>query len=127
MAVDLSKSFDAEYRRIWAMARHTPERDATEAEGLWKMLGLREGARVLDAPCGYGRLSRRLAEKGAVVVGVDLSEPLLAAAEGERGELTQARLSYRRHDLRTPLALEGFDAAFNVFTSIGFSINLSIL
>ena len=120
MAAESAESFDGEYRRMWARVRHTPERDATEVEGLWSMLDLKPGARVLDAPCGYGRLSRLVARRGARVVGVDVSRALLDEAEKDRGELDAEQLQYRLHDLRTPLGLEGFDAAFNVFTSIGF-------
>jgi 2-polyprenyl-3-methyl-5-hydroxy-6-metoxy-1,4-benzoquinol methylase len=38
------------------------------------------GARVLDVACGHGRASRGLARLGAVVVGVDISEELIASA-----------------------------------------------
>src|SRR5262245_17524606 len=38
------------------------------------------GARVLDMACGYGVASRYLAERGAAVTAVDLSEKLLAHA-----------------------------------------------
>ncbi|MBK7861050.1 MAG: methyltransferase domain-containing protein [Archangiaceae bacterium] len=120
MAADSAGSFDAEYRRMWARIRHTPERDAAEVEALWKMLQLAPGARVLDAPCGYGRLSRRVALAGARVLGVDASAPLIEVAQAERGELGPAQLAYRVHDLRGPLSESGFDAAFNVFTSLGF-------
>jgi len=50
---------------------------------------------------------------------VDQSEALLAEAEKNRGELSTERLRYFRHDLREPLTEGGFDAAFNVFSSIG--------
>jgi SAM-dependent methyltransferase len=38
------------------------------------------GARVLDMACGYGVASRYLAQRGAVVTAVDVSEKLLARA-----------------------------------------------
>jgi SAM-dependent methyltransferase len=110
--------FDADYIQIWNS--FTAERTATEADGLWQLLGLHEGSRVLDAPCGYGRMSRPLAERGAVVLGVDQSEALLKHAEGERGGLSDERLRYRRHDLRQPLAESGFEAAINIFSSLGY-------
>jgi len=82
------------------------------------VLGLSAGARVLDAPCGYGRLSRLLAARGANVVGIDQSDALLAEAEAKRGELA---ITYVRHDLRAPIdpSLGVFDAAINIFSSIG--------
>jgi SAM-dependent methyltransferase len=39
-----------------------------------------DGARVLDVACGTGALSRRLAEDGASVTGLDLAPPMLAVA-----------------------------------------------
>ena len=113
--------FDDDYVRLWGV------RDAVapaEVDGIRALLGLGEGSRLLDAPCGYGRLSRPLAERGARVVGVDQSAALLAEAERTRGDLPAERLAYRRHDLREPLPAElidgGFDAAINVFSSLGY-------
>ena len=40
-----------------------------------------KGARILDAGCGTGVLSRMLDEKGAEVVGVDISEKLIEVAK----------------------------------------------
>ncbi len=111
--------FDADYIHIWG-SFFPPERTAGEVDGLWQLLGLREGSRVLDAPCGYGRLSRPLAERGAMVLGVDQSATLLKHAESERGNLPAERLRYLHHDLRQPLAEGGFDAAMNVFSSLGY-------
>lgn len=39
-----------------------------------------EGERVLDLGCGDGRLTKRIADAGATVIGVDMSANLLAAA-----------------------------------------------
>jgi 2-polyprenyl-3-methyl-5-hydroxy-6-metoxy-1,4-benzoquinol methylase len=44
-------------------------------------IGPCEGLRVLDAGCGEGYLSRRLAAMGADVVGIDVSQGLIDAAE----------------------------------------------
>jgi SAM-dependent methyltransferase len=111
--------FDEDYLHVWAGAT-PPERTAREVAGLWTLLDLGPGARVLDAACGYGRVARPLAERGACVVGVDQSRELLAVAERERGELSQAELSYRLHDLRHPLDEGGFDVALNLFSSLGY-------
>lgn len=61
-----------------------------------------------------------IAKRGAIVVGVDQSETLLSHAEKNRGDLPAERLRYFRRDLRQPLPEGGFDAAFNVFSSIGY-------
>jgi SAM-dependent methyltransferase len=111
--------FDADYLRLWE-GSEAPEKTAREVEELWSLLKLREGSQVLDAPCGYGRISRGLAERGASVVGVDLSRELLDEAERRRGEIRSDRLRYHRHDLRDPLPESGFDVALNIFSSLGY-------
>lgn len=111
--------FDDDYVRLWSLMRGggDPER---QADGLWLVLGLTPGARVLDAPCGYGRISRPLAARGARVSGVDLSEAALREAERRRGDLPPDRLQYRWGDLRQPLDVSGFDAVLCLYTSFGY-------
>ena len=111
--------FDQDYLRIWGQM-FSEEVNRKQAADLWSMLDLNAGLRLLDAPCGWGRISRPLALLGADVVGVDQSETLLALAEGQRGELPPERLRYLRHDLRMPLPETGFDVACNIFTSFGY-------
>jgi len=111
--------FDADYVRLWGQGDVAGSVDA-QVSGLWSLLGLHEGSRVLDAPCGYGRLSRPLAERGAIVLGVDQSRALLDHAERGRGDIPTARLRYVLHDLRRPLGEGGFDCALNIFTSLGY-------
>src|SRR5438132_795994 len=111
--------FDNDYLRIWEGVE-APGKTERQVSGLWTVLGLTEGSAVLDAPCGYGRISHALAERGARVLGVDLSTDLLEEAERRRGDMPTDRLQYRRHDLRTPLQESGFDAALNVFSSLGY-------
>lgn len=111
--------FDADYLRI-SHALFPDSVNEAQAGAIWQLLELTPGARLLDAPCGYGRLSSLLAERGAVVTGVDQSEVLIAEAERTRGGVPPERLRYVRHDLREPLADSGFDAVINVFTSFGY-------
>jgi SAM-dependent methyltransferase len=59
-----------------------------------------EGARVLDLACGWGPLSRDLAERGAVVTGVELSEPLLEQARALETDRNH-RIRYLRGDATT--------------------------
>jgi ubiquinone/menaquinone biosynthesis C-methylase UbiE len=46
-----------------------------------------EEARVLDAGCGAGRMSRYLADRGCLVEGVDLSEHMVAIARRDLPDL----------------------------------------
>jgi SAM-dependent methyltransferase len=110
--------FNTEYVRLWERAE-APGQSEREGAGLWAILNLTEGSRVLDAPCGYGRIARTLAERGASVLGIDQSADLIAAAEQRRGGIPSSRLRYVRHDLRQPLPESGFDAAVNIFSSLG--------
>ncbi len=109
--------FDADYVRLWGPRCASGE---DEAADLWRILGLAAGCRVLDAPCGYGRVSLPLARLGARVLGVDRSAPLLEVGERRRGDMGQERLRYLLHDLRAPLAESGFDVALNLTTSLGY-------
>jgi SAM-dependent methyltransferase len=121
--------FDLDYIRIWGGADR-PTETARQVHAVWQLLALQKGSRVLDAPCGYGRASLPIAKRGATVVGVDQSETLIAEAEKNRGDLATGSLRYLRHDLREALPENGFDAAFNIFSSIGYGSeedDLSIL
>jgi ubiquinone/menaquinone biosynthesis C-methylase UbiE len=96
------------------------ERDAeAQALGAVRLAGCPDGGDVLDVACGFGRHAVPLAAAGYKVVGVDRSQTLLAearrrAGEGRWPELVQA--DYR--DL--PFADDSFDAAINLFTSLGY-------
>jgi SAM-dependent methyltransferase len=109
--------FDEDYLRVWAAVSTAGDDEAT---ALWRTLGLSAGSRVLDAGCGYGRVSLPLARLGARVLGVDQSAPLLEEAERRRGALAAEQLRYLRHDLRTPLGDSGFDVALSLFSSLGY-------
>lgn len=112
--------FDQDYASLWS-GFFRPEETSLQVEQLWELLKLKPGSRILDAPCGYGRQSRPLAERGAQVLGVDQSRELLDKAELERGGISEDRLRYRRHDLRLPLSEDGFEVAINIFSSLGYA------
>ena len=81
-----------------------------EAPGLRALVPPVAGLRVLDAGCGGGRMSSWLVDRGAEVVGVDISPELL--------RLAQERLpaaSFVLADLAKPLPFE--DASFDVAVS----------
>ena len=56
------------------------------------------GARILDAGCGTGVLSRMLDERGAEVVGVDISEKLIEVAK-DRSNLNK-NIEYFAGDMK---------------------------
>lgn len=123
-AAPAAEWFREAFRRDWLRASVpfiTPERTAEEARGLERLLagaGIAPPARVADLPCGFGRLSRPLAERGYRVAGLDLAAEQLEAA-GLRPR--PASLALVRGDLRAlPLADASLDAALTLDVSIGY-------
>jgi SAM-dependent methyltransferase len=68
------------------------EEDDPRLRGVVASLGSLAGMRVLDLGCGKGRFSRALAQRGASVVGLDLSAAMLGQATG----INRVRASARR-------------------------------
>ncbi len=64
-----------------------PKQTTAEAEFLIDHLNCDAGARVLDVPCGNGRLSFELAKRGLRVTGVDISEEFIEEARSIQGTL----------------------------------------
>lgn len=71
------------YERIAdSYSRRPDDYSGSATSALLDLLGPVEALRVLDLACGHGTISRELARREAVVVGIDLSPTLLAAAGG---------------------------------------------
>ena len=96
-----------------------PEATRAEADFFEKLLEVRPGARLLDVPCGDGRLSLELAGRGYRVTGVDISEDFLAAARESATALGLA-IEWRRSDMRDLPWHEEFDGAFCGGSSFGY-------
>jgi SAM-dependent methyltransferase len=81
--------------------------------------------RVLDAPCGIGRVAIPLARLGFKVTGIDFSSHLVDVAKrkADAFKLTAARAKFfvgDMRELRSKFDPGSFDAVLNVFTSIGY-------
>lgn len=110
--------FDEDYLALYS---HRNEAEAEQfVDVLWSRLGLRQGDWVADVPCGTGRHSVAFAERGAHVIGVDLSRVMLKrAAQDTRGGNFDVR--FVRGDVRRiPLGSGSFRLAANLFTSLGY-------
>ena len=59
------------------------EHNRAEVDEIIETLGLKPGDRVLDAPCGHGRISNLLASHGMIVTGVDQSALFLEKAASD--------------------------------------------
>ncbi|MCT8974143.1 class I SAM-dependent methyltransferase [Microbaculum marinisediminis] len=79
------------------------------------MLPSLDGKRVVDLGCGFGWASRWIRENGAAsVLGIDLSEKMLARA---RAETTDPAIAYRIDNLETlQLPAATFDLAYSALT-----------
>lgn len=90
-----------------------------EAAFLWKHLSLRAGSRVLDVPCGHGRLALALSAKGCAVTGVDISKDFLRAAR-DGARRAGASTAWLESDMRKLPWKAAFDAAFCMGNSFGY-------
>jgi len=90
-----------------------------EVDFFQSRLGLAEGSRVLDAPCGHGRHSLELARRGCRVTGLDRSRDLLAAARAgaKRDGLA---VDWVHGDMRSLPWTRAFDAVVCAGNSFGF-------
>jgi SAM-dependent methyltransferase len=102
-----------------------PGQTRAEADFLERALEVRPGARLLDVPCGNGRLALVLAERGYTVTGVDLSAEFLAEgqAAARRAGLTIDLREGEMSALEALLAPEergASDGAFCFGNSFGY-------
>lgn len=105
--------FGEEYLDLYP---HRDDRDAERAVALLETHGfVRRGQCVLDLACGAGRHAAALARRGARVVGLDLSLPLLLRAARRTG-VPLVRADMRR----LPLREAAFQVVVNLFTSFGY-------
>ena len=122
MTTSSAEDWDSVFNEFYLRAYATEERDE-QAEGqalsAARLSGCPEGGALLDVPCGFGRHSLPLAQAGYRVTAVDRSQVLLdEAARRAAGERAP---KYVRADYRElPLPDASFDAALNLFTSLGY-------
>jgi SAM-dependent methyltransferase len=117
-----SEAWDAFFSDFYLRAYAERERqDEAEQQALAaaRLSKCPDGGDLLDVPCGFARHTVPLARAGYRVVGVDRSEVLLAEARRRSGGERWPKLV--RGDYRElPFADESFDAALNLFTSLGY-------
>jgi SAM-dependent methyltransferase len=96
-----------------------PEQTRMEADYLAQALEAPSDGRILDAPCGTGRLTLDLARRGFQTTGVDIAESYVRdATEQARQQGLHAEFSHR--DMRELPWSDEFDAAFCFGNSFGY-------
>ncbi|MDQ5870810.1 MAG: class I SAM-dependent methyltransferase, partial [Acidobacteriota bacterium] len=103
---------------FWRAAM-TPETTRAEADFLAERLRLAPGHRVLDIPCGDGRLALALAERGCRLTGVDISDEFLKAGRAQ-AEARGLDVTWRRAEMRDLPWREEFQAAYCAGSSFGY-------
>jgi SAM-dependent methyltransferase len=93
------------------------EQTSREADEIARILRVSPGAQILDVPCGGGRLSNALAERGYRMTGVDWSSEFLTHA---RAVDSANQVAWERRDMRDLPWRGRFDGAFCAGNSFGY-------
>jgi SAM-dependent methyltransferase len=103
---------------------HPPSWEETarrDAKFIQEVLGLQEGASVLDVGCGDGRHAIELGKLGMRVIGLDNSlAMLLAAAQHKEQAGMDERVSFLHGDMRRPPRDRQFDAVICIGSTFGY-------
>ena len=115
---DFTETFNDDYR-------YFDDEYLTEAQAeadvalIWNTLPLTQGARVLDVPCGFGRIANRLAVHGCIVAGLDDNQVFLDQATSD-ASARGVSVDYRLGDMRSLPFTEPFNAVLCWFNSFGY-------
>ncbi|MET0938151.1 MAG: class I SAM-dependent methyltransferase [Gaiellaceae bacterium] len=110
--------FDDLYLRTYAKLQENLDSES-QALAAAALAGVSPGGDILDAPCGYGRHSIPLARAGYRVTGADRSPVLLEEARRRAGEGEWPQWVQADHR-ELPFEDASFDAALNLFSSLGY-------
>ena len=109
--------FDEDY--LYFYEQMLDERTPEDVETVVASLDLPPGSEILDCPCGHGRISNALAERGFRVTGVDATELFLEKARGDAAA-RGVEVEYVLGDMRELAWRDRFDGLVNWFTSFGY-------
>ena len=107
--------FHSPYYKLLYSNRNEEEAEAF-VEQIYTHLNMQQSEYVMDVPCGWGRHSTALHDKGLIVTGLDINPQLIARAS----QHTEKGLHFAVHDMRKPYAEAKFDYVLNLFTSMGY-------
>jgi len=110
-------AYFAEFRP--AFAKIHPQTTAAEVRYVIRTLKLKPGDHFLDCPCGIGRVAIPLAKRGIQVTGIDITKAYLDELD-EKARLQELPIRTHRTDMRRIRFENRFDAAGNIWTSLGY-------
>ena len=110
-------AFFAEFRPAFTMIK--PQTTASEVRYAIRALKLKAGSRLLDCPCGIGRHAIPFARRGIRVTGVDITKQYLDELD-EKARRLKLPIRTHRADMRHLRFANQFDAAANLWTSLGY-------
>jgi SAM-dependent methyltransferase len=113
------ETWDAFFGDFYLRAFGDDEGQADEALAAARLAACPQGGDLLDVPCGFGRHAVPLARGGYRAVGIDRSQTLLAEARRRAGGERWPELVHGDYR-ELPFADESFDAAINLFSSLGY-------
>ena len=97
----------------------TVEQTRAEADFLQQQLQLSGAGKILDVPCGNGRLALELAGRGFDLTGVDIASEFIAEAKANSAE-GGLQIEWCSHDMRELPWQAEFDGAFCFGNSFGY-------
>lgn len=113
-----SSFFEGPALELWRRA-HSRDETRAQAGELERSLNLVAGERVLDVPCGNGRLALELAARGVRMSGLDGAAEFVDEARA-RAERQGLELELVRGDMRELPWQAEFEAVFCVGNSFGY-------
>ena len=114
------------FLKFMKRAEKRASKEVEVLEKIFSELGVHAGGKVLDLCCGLGRHSLRLAEKGFIVTGIDISPIAIKHAEDLAESMkVKDRVEFLVGDARNVLKLlkdkqRIFNASLSMWTSMGY-------
>jgi len=91
-----SEIYDEKKVSEYASIKSNSFKHEYEEPSFWKVLGDLRGKKVLDLACGSGHYTRVMQQKGVeVLVGVDISEPMIQKAKREQENMFKLNHSHK--------------------------------
>ncbi|MFW5926208.1 MAG: class I SAM-dependent methyltransferase, partial [Myxococcota bacterium] len=97
----------------------TQKQIARQVDFIEQVLGLERGATILDVGCGLGMHAIELTKRGYLVVGLDLSLPMLSRA-GDEAQDMGLKINFLHGDMRDMVFEGSFDAVLCWSTTFGY-------